>query len=304
MLNLDQLQTLSAILRLGSFEAAARDLGLSQPAVSQRLRALETRVGQPLVLRGTPCTGTELGHRLARHADEVGLMQGQLLGPLVKPAPGTAPVARHVHVALNADSLASWVLPALCAAQEAEPGLMFDLVLDDQDHSADWLRRGDVSAAITGTAQPPGGCDSLPLGALDYVATASPAFLARHCPDGITAPAMRAAPMLTFNRKDRLQRDWLDHNFGPGPVPPTHYMPSPQGFVAAAIGGLGWGMNPEPLVRDALADGRLVALRPDCPMATPLFWQVSHRMVPALAGLTRAIRRAAHQHLTQPTPDR
>ena len=65
MFDYTQLATLSAILRHGAFDAAAVELGITQSAVSQRLRALEDRVGQPLVQRGTPCTGTALGQRLA-----------------------------------------------------------------------------------------------------------------------------------------------------------------------------------------------------------------------------------------------
>ena len=40
-LDRDQLAALSAVLRVGSFEGAADELGLTQPAVSLRIRALE-----------------------------------------------------------------------------------------------------------------------------------------------------------------------------------------------------------------------------------------------------------------------
>ena len=59
-MNLDQLQALRAIADEGSFEAAAYELGVSASAVSQRIRALESEVGQVLVRRATPCTATEV----------------------------------------------------------------------------------------------------------------------------------------------------------------------------------------------------------------------------------------------------
>lgn len=287
------LETLAAILRQGSFDGAAGELHVTQSAVSQRLRALEDRAGQPLVIRGTPCIGTDLGRRLARHVEEVGLMEAGLSAELGLDLPQRT----RMRIAVNADSLASWIVPALAKAREAQPDLLFDVVVDDQDHSADWLRRGEVVAAITGTPAPPSGCDSTALGALRYIATASPAFLKRYCPYGVTAAAMRDAPMLTYDTKDHLQRDWLEWNFGKGPQPPTHYLPSTEAFIEAASLGLGWGMNPEPLVRMALSEGRLVPLILNSSYDTPLYWQVPRRMKDAVAPLTRAIRSSAARHL-------
>ena len=63
------------------------------------------------------------------------------------------------------------VIPALAATE----GFLFDLVIDDQDVSQDWLKRGEVAAAITAHPGPLQGCDTHPLGALRYRATASPA---------------------------------------------------------------------------------------------------------------------------------
>ncbi|OWU85151.1 LysR family transcriptional regulator [Oceanicola sp. 22II-s10i] len=289
MLDHAQLATLAAVLRLGSFDGAAARLGITQSAVSQRIRALEVQVGQPLVLRGSPCTGTETGLRLARHAEDVALMEARALADIGADQPG--PVT--LRLAVNADSLAAWLIPALSQAEAAQPGLLFDVVVDDQDHSADWLRRGAVMAAITGTATPPHGCDAIPLGSIRYFATACPAWIARHCPDGVTGPALRAAPCLTYDLKDRLQAIWLQRHFGEGPPPPTHYIPSTEGFIDAASAGLGWGMNPEPMLRDAFATGRLVPLLPDAHLDTPLYWQVSRRMAPALAPVTAAIRAEA-----------
>ncbi|MEO1788791.1 MAG: LysR family transcriptional regulator, partial [Pseudomonadota bacterium] len=55
MFSTTQLHALAAVLRTGSFEAAAHDLGLTQSAISQRIRALEDRAGAVLIVRETPC---------------------------------------------------------------------------------------------------------------------------------------------------------------------------------------------------------------------------------------------------------
>lgn len=300
MLNFDtgQLAALAEVIRTGSFERAAAVLGVTPSAVSQRIRALEERQGVVLIRRSQPCTGTEAGMRLFRHAEEVALLEHALERDLG----GRDPAKRQtIRIAVNADSLATWFPAALAAAQAADPWLLFDLILDDQDHSADWLRRGEVVAAVTAHAGPVQGCDSAALGALRYLETASPAFVARHFPDGVTPQALAAAPALTFNRKDTLQARWIELKTGAGIVPPTHFLPASQAFVDAALLGLGWGMNPEPLVRPLIAATRLVALDPVLPLDTPLHWQTSRVARAALAPLTQAVRRVVPDWLVPAT---
>jgi LysR family transcriptional regulator (chromosome initiation inhibitor) len=283
MLDYPLLAALAAVHRRGSFDLAAASLGLTPSAVSQRIKGLEERMGTLLIRRGQPCMATDAGLRLIRHLDEVMLLEQALALP--RPGAGMA----TVRIAVNADSLATWVIPALAVVE----GMLFDLVIDDQDHSQDWLRRGEVAAAITGHPGPLQGCDTVPLGALRYHATASPGFVARWLPDGPTVQALEQAPALTFSDKDRLQADWLRAVTGRRFAFPTHRMASSQGFVDAALAGLGWGMNPAPLVAGHLAAGRLVDLAPALPLDVPLYWQFTRLSAPALAPLTRAIRAAA-----------
>ena len=63
MLDPDQLSALAAILRTGSFDRAAAALNVTPPAISQRIRALEDRIGTALIVRGQPCTATPAGAR-------------------------------------------------------------------------------------------------------------------------------------------------------------------------------------------------------------------------------------------------
>ncbi len=284
------LAALAAVLRYGSFEAAAADLHVTPSAISQRIKALEDRIGCALILRGNPCTGTPRGLRLAKHAEDIKGLESLLARELaLKTTPG--PV--QLKIAANADSLATWFVSAIAAV----PDVLFDLMIDDQDHSADWLKRGAVSAAVTSQEKPVPGCDARPLGALRYIATASPAFVERWFADGVTAKTLSRAPCLTFNAKDMLQRKWIDETFGVRISPPTHLIPSSHAFVDAARNGLGWGMNPEAMVRGPIKNGRLVPLIADATLDVPLFWQVSRIMAPALEPLTKAVMAATAKGL-------
>jgi LysR family transcriptional regulator, chromosome initiation inhibitor len=293
MLDYAHLAALAAVVRTGSFERAAQQLNVTPSAVSQRVKLLEERLGAVLVVRGQPCTATPAGQHLCRHAEQVALLETSLRRTLPGLQPDSAPAT--LRIAVNADSLATWFVAAMAGTE----GYLFDLVLDDQDHSADWLRRGEVVAAVTAHGRPIQGCDCHPLGALRYIATASPAFRDRWFPEGFTAAAAARAPCLVFNQKDRLQALWLRQALGTEVQPPLHWLPSSQAFVDAALAGLGWGMNPEALAAGHLDAGRLVALR-DHPLDVPLFWQQSRIVDALLRDVTRAVLRAARATLASP----
>lgn len=280
MFDYAHLETLATVHRRGSFDLAAGQLGVVPSAVSQRIKALEDRMGTLLIRRGQPCLATEAGMRLIRHFDQVAVMEAALdIGPR-----GLS----TLRIAVNADSLATWVIPALAETQ----GFVFDLVIDDQDVSQSWLKAGEVQAAITSHPGPLQGCDTISLGALRYRATASPGYVARWMPQGATAEALAQAPALTFSDKDRLQEIWVSRHLGDraGRASfPSHRLASSHGFVDACLAGLGWGLNPEPLVAEHLAAGRLVEIAPDSPLDVDLHWQYARATALAIAPLTRAI---------------
>lgn len=291
-----QLAALAAILRSGSFERAAGQLNVTPSAVSQRLKALEERVGAVLVVRGQPAAATPAGERLLRHAEEVALLEQELGRDLKLREVGLS----SLRIAVNADSLATWFVPAMAAV--AGEGFLFDLKIDDQDHSAGWLRRGEVRAAVSSDPDPVQGCDCYPLGSLVYVPTASPAFMRRWFPGGVDVAALASAPVMTYSTKDRLQTSWIEVEFGTVLSPPTHWLASTQAFLEGALSGLGWGMNPELLVRDHVASGRLVELVPGSRLSVPLFWHVSRSVAAATMPLSRAVREAAACHLVGGVP--
>lgn len=286
MLDYAALAVLAEIIRRGSFEAAAAALGVTPSAVSQRIKGLEERLGQVLVHRGPPARGTETGLRLMQHLDQVRLLETTLAASLHPPGPAV------LRLAVNADSLATWFLPVMAAL----PAL-YDLVLDDQDHAGDWLRQGQVSAAISSDPDPVPGCDALPLGAMRYLALATPDFRARHFPDGVTEAALRAAPAVIFNAKDALQSRWAHRAIGRPLHLAGHLIPASEPFARAIELGLGWGMVPEAMAAPALRDRRLQPLLPDLALDVALYWHVQRAMAPALAPLTAAIRKRAAAEL-------
>lgn len=297
MIDYASLRAVAAVAETGSFEKAARILNVTPSAVSQRVKQLEDRIGATLIARGNPCAATEKGAWLCRHMQHVSLLEQELFRELPGLEDGERGAKRAtVAVAVNADSLGSWFLPAAARFSE-RTGHLLAVTVDDQDHTAEWLKRGQVLAAVTSLDKPVSGCRALPLGALRYRATASPVFMARHFPDGVFTEALAATPSLTFNQKDRLQEQWAKAALGSDAALSGHWLPSTQAFVDACLLGLGWGMNPELLVRDHLAAGRLVELVPGASLDIPLYWQINRLAADQLTQLTAAVSQAAKSSL-------
>lgn len=299
MLDYPSLRAVAAIAQTGSFERAAEQLGVTPSAVSQRVKQLEERLGAALIVRGQPCIATQQGERLCRHMERVGMLEGELFDQLPGLSGQSGRQPPSLQIAVNADSLGTWLMPGL-ASYARESGHIVNVTVDDQDHTAEWLEKGKVLAAVTGHAKPVHGCRRIRLGALRYHATASPDYMHRHFPGGVDRAALARAPAINFNQKDRLQDQWIAATFGKPVMHQSHGLPSTHAFVDAALGGMGWGMNPAMLVNEHLKSGRLVELIAQTPIDVELYWQVSRLSAEALSGLTRAVfavaRSTLHQH--------
>ncbi|MFF5070155.1 LysR family transcriptional regulator ArgP [Micromonospora olivasterospora] len=290
-----QLRTLAAVAAEGSFEGAARLLHVTQSAVSQRIKSLEETVGQVLVRRSRPCRVTAAGRPLLRLAGQLVLLEREALADARSPLGGARTRAR-VPVVVNADSLATWFVGAL-ARLPGELALSFDIRQDDQDHTAELLRDGSVMAAVTAQREAVQGCRVRRLGAMRYRALATPALVDHWFPDGLTASGLAEAPVVVFDRKDRVQHRFLRAVAGRDLDPPVHYVPSVPAFGEAIRRGLGWGLVPEQLARADLACGACVDLDPERTVDVPLYWQHWRLDSAVLGALTDAVHAAAAEAL-------
>jgi LysR family transcriptional regulator, chromosome initiation inhibitor len=283
-----QIQTLVAIVDHETFDAAARQLNITPSAVSQRIRALEQSVGRLLVTRATPCRPTAAGEILVRAGRQSQLLYNEARGALA------ADRSTDLPVVVNADSLATWFRDVLDEAAGWDR-VALRLHVEDQAHSHELLRSGDVLAAVTSEPEPVQGCTVERLGSLRYVAAASPAFAARWRHG--KAPAWRSMPMVIFNDKDTLQHDMLRLHGIIAPPPTVHRVPTSAEFQEALRRGLGWGTMPEPQLRLDIAEGRLVRLSSRHKLDVALYWQHWRLRSALLAQLTDVVRRAARAQL-------
>lgn len=276
----------------GSLEQAAARLSITPSAVSQRIAALEQEMGTPLLVRTRPCRPTAPGMRLLQFLRRRALLEQDYLAEL---EPDAAPV--RVALAVNNDTLATWLLPAL-APVLIEESLLVEFVLDNQGHTFALLEQGQAVACISTEAEPMRGCSVSPLGLMRYQMVAAPAFARRWFPDGLQREAARRAPVIVFDRKDALQTQFLQQRLGlPEGAYPFHYVPSSESFAQAIHLGLGYGMLPLEQCAALLAAGELVDLAPELHLDVPLYWH-AWRIQPArLERMGAALVKAAREVL-------
>ncbi|WP_439112333.1 LysR family transcriptional regulator ArgP [Hydrogenophaga sp.] len=300
----DALECLAAIIEEGGFERAAQRLSITQSAVSQRLRALEAQVGTVLIVRSRPLKPTSAGQLMLKHAKMMRLLRADLEKDLKELAPSSTGGGREeerISVAINADSIATWALPALNAL--AQGGLPIEIITDDQEFTHEWLREGQVLGCVTSLGQALRGCKMEPLGTMDYVAVAQADYAATHCPKGLSAHNFHKLPFVAFNRKDNLQHGFVSQAFGlPRVMLKQLFVPSSEGQVRAVQAGWGVSVLPELRVRELLASGELVNLAPRHRLGVALHWHCWNLSSDVLDALSTALRNAAAYSLTQKSP--
>lgn len=277
-----QLEALAAAVAEGSFESAARRLHVTPSAISQRIKALEASVGRVLLIRSRPVRPTTSGEALLRVARQIEMVVDEAARALAEEAEQELPV---LALAVNADSLSTWLPEALAAV---DPSVCFDLRRADETRTAELLRDGSVTAAVTALADPVSGCIVRPLGSMRYRPRASAEFADRWFAGGVTAANLERAPVVTFDRTDVLQDRYLRQRSRRQLHPPRHYVPGSTAFVQAVRLGLGWGMVPDLQTPE---DGGLVELDPKGAIDVNLYWQqwrLSSRVLERVADRVRA----------------
>ncbi|MFD7322277.1 LysR family transcriptional regulator [Streptomyces sp. NPDC059875] len=146
MIEARHLRVLRAVAATGSFSAAARELGCTQPAVSQQMKALESSAGTPLLIRtGREMRLTQAGEALVRHAS--GILAG-LTAAEEEVAAIAGLRAGRVRLVSFPSGSSTLVPTALAALRAAHPGTRVSLVEAEPPRSVEMLREGDCDVAL------------------------------------------------------------------------------------------------------------------------------------------------------------
>ncbi|MDD7805454.1 MAG: LysR family transcriptional regulator ArgP [Endozoicomonas sp. (ex Botrylloides leachii)] len=260
---------LEAVVGQGSFERAANQLCITQSAVSQRIKQLEQIMAQPLMVRSQPPGLTEAGQKVLGLYQRVAMLEKDLLNDI-----SHQDNEQHVAMtlAVNADSVATWLLPGLATLLKDEK-IELRLLVEDESRCLDKMRRGEAVAAISTQAHPLPGCQVTYLGEMRYLCVCSPDFIKRYFSKGVTRETLTKAPVIAFDFLDDIHHNFLQTHFDlPHGTGPCHIIPSSEAFVVMAKAGVAYCMVCELQVKQELDSGELVNILPNLQDSRPLYW--------------------------------
>ncbi|MES2017023.1 MAG: ArgP/LysG family DNA-binding transcriptional regulator [Pseudomonadota bacterium] len=289
------LAVLDAVATTGSFEKAALQLGMTQSAVSQRIKALEDAAGRLLVVRGAPSEPTGLGQRLVVHYRRVRLMEAALDIDL-----GHDVSLPQLSLAADADSVDTWfgqTLPALLAP----PRCQLDVQLADSARALKLVREGAVYGCVAGDdvgSETAPGTTVSALGIMRYVCVATPAFAGHWFGDGFSADAVALAPAVV--RERGLLARYLEQQWEVRAPFPHHTLPVSKALDGCILGGVAYGLMPQLGAASALDSGRLVDLTPGKTHDMALTWHAWNIDTPFTQALSEHIIASARRSLPQP----
>lgn len=242
-MDLRDLETLIKIDQEGGFEKAARSLGVTASAVSQRIARLEDELGRQLVVRGFPAQLTRDGECLLRAARQVDLVLEEARREIHDLHP-SGPLA----VAVNHDSLATWFMNAVREFDRID-GRSLEIICEDQEATASLLAKGRVVAAVSSSRAFVPGCEIARLGHLRYILVASPE---------VAEASRSAGRLILFDRNDTPSQLVAAQHQGSLRLDTGHHLPDIHAMRSAALAGMGWVAMPETFAADDMAAGRLV----------------------------------------------
>ncbi|MEZ8632865.1 LysR family transcriptional regulator ArgP [Vibrio lentus] len=290
------IEALDAVVKQRSFERAAEQLYISQSAVSQRIKQLEKWLAQPALVRESPPRPTPAGKKLLGLYRRVRLLEHELVPELMNEE-GTQPLS--LSIATNADSLATWLLPALSDVMNSRQ-VELNLAIHGESRTIEKIKSGEVAGAISLESQPIPGCSADYLGRMDYVCVASPSFHQRHFSDGVNYSTLTKAPAVSYDQYDDLHKKFLHDHFNvPRDSVINHTVGSSEAFVRLALSGVAYCLIPRLQIIEELESGTLIDVTPGFLLSYRIYWHHWQLESGVLKEISQAILSYAHNHLPQ-----
>lgn len=267
MLDYRGIEALYTVQNLQSFEAAAKKLHITQSAVSQRIKGLESYYGEPVLVRTLPYTPTKLGENLIGHYKRLCVLEDTL-----KQQMASSSIKPHFSIAINRDSLETWFLELIDYSPIFKK-ITVEIIADDQELTIDYFKKGLVTACLSTSSKEIIGGNCVYLGDMDYLLVASPEFIKTYFKSKIPKKDLLTAPAIKFDKNDKLHERYLEKFFDlNGEDLNYHTVPSVRAFKKFALLGYGYGLIPRIDIVDELKKKKLIPLFPDKIWKVPLYW--------------------------------
>ncbi|SHI33807.1 DNA-binding transcriptional regulator, LysR family [Roseomonas rosea] len=275
MVEFRSLEVFYWVASLRSFGRAAERLYTTQPAVSQRIAALEEEFGGRLLERsGRSTVLTPKGRLLLEHAERLLRLRTEMIQAVAAPAT----VSGLVRLGVAETIVQTWLPAFIERVSRAHPAVTFDIEVDVTPRMRTGLLRQELDLAfLMGPVGEPGFVDH-PLPVFPHAFGASPAL---RLPEGrVTAEALARHALVTYPRStviyQQLQQAFRDQGVI---VPRIHVSSSIATIIRMAVDGIGISVLPADVMRPELARGELRLIKAEMTLP-PIRFTASHRMAP------------------------
>lgn len=284
----ESIKTLESVIRNQNFERAAKELFVTQSAISQRINQLEVEFGQRLLIREQPYRPTDLGEKILSHFRKVLSLEQELdlkatLNTDVRPT---------IRIAMNVDTLEIWFKRVL---QNPEIGklLNLEITVDDEKFTLNYLKSGRVDVSIGNVKTPVSNHECVSLGSMTYVLVSSPEFKKQCVPKKFSDFDFKKYPAIIFNDRDDIHTEYLKKHYSFTGIYPKTSIPSIAGIKAAVISGFGYGLKPLMDIQKELKAKELVLLDKEHTLQRELYLHHWNYQTPALKKLISVILNAS-----------
>ncbi|MHC5654241.1 LysR family transcriptional regulator [Stappia sp. ICDLI1TA098] len=291
-MSIQHLRTFVEVYRQRSISEAARVLGMTQPAVSQHVAALEAQLARPLFERhARGVRPTIIAEDLAANlGDTLNVAEAALAGVKAR----SARLSGTVHIAAPSDYLAENIAPCLEALVTA--GLDLRLHIGGREALYAMLLEDRVHLALTASRLEDPRLAFEPIGVERLLAVAAPAVAARIAACADLATALGDTAHIAYDLDRPLLRDWLSVNglSLPGRAPAVT-VADLRVLRAMLLNRVGWTVLPDYLTIEERRAGRLVVI--PAPIRSPentfhLVWEKSALRHPRVAFARDVLLRA------------
>jgi molybdate transport repressor ModE-like protein len=267
MPELTALQMICTVQRLGSFSAAGKALGLSQQAVSSRMRALEEVIGSPLLVRSPRGSSlTETGALIADWASDVLAAAERLDAGIASLRQDGIRQLRVVASQTIAEHLLPQWLVILRRQQEAggTTPTLTEFTVTNSTSAAAVVRAGDADVGFIESPALPAGLASRTVRYDDMVVVVAPGHRWARRRTAITADELARTPLVTRERgsgtREALESILAEQAPESPTTAPIVELSTSAAVRSAIIAGTAPGVLSSLAVRDDLTLGRLVAI--------------------------------------------
>lgn len=286
MLMSANLQAFLTVTRVGTVSGAAKELGLTQTAITQRIKSVERDLGATLFTRNRKgMTLTPEGSAVLQYCTEAEELEGRVLARVTG---GGSLSAVDVSISGPTSLMSSRIVRQTLGIHSKWPQLHLSFRIDDNENRLALLKSGKVQLVIVRPQDVVAELDSKMLQPEKFILVGHPSWKNRRLTD-----ILRTEKTIDFYEDDPTTRSYLGHfDLLKAVQGARTFANENRTLIELFIAGVGFGTLSSEIASPYIADGRLIPLNGGKPMfdAAALAWYPRHDMPPYFKQIIAAIK--------------